>query len=319
MGSRSSVGDVLWSVAELLVRTALSWWGRVAGALAVVAFVLEKLAPSVHVPGELWLRVLVLGGGLSLFTTFHAARMERDRARAAPIAPGHGKEITDRIRLILDQVHDRRPVEYADTKLGGPADRASFCAHYPQRCKAIDRWNIQINQERLFGKIKEEIRREAESDEPGAARIDPNTFSVQVVVECVWGWLLKTAAEHKLKEPAKLRWQHHDLPDRCDLELEGVCVGAVPPGPPEELKGSVQAARAQVFALVEAVRGWADAQKISESNDATERLRGPLMAALDLDLRAAEDLRRSDDCDVCQHYRVIHGASFPRWLRRSYM
>jgi hypothetical protein len=318
MDSRSSVGDVLWSFGEFVVRTGLSWWARVAGFLAVVAFLLAKLIPHVHVPGQLWLWILGLGGALSLFTTFHAARMERDRARAAPIAPGHGKEVIDRARVSLNCVRDRLPVKYDDATPPSRAAHASYCAHYPVRCEELERWNEQISQEQLCGKIREEIRRAAESDEPDAARIDSNIFSVPAVVDCVWAWLLKTAAERKLDEPAKLRWQHHDLPDRCDLELEGVCVGALPPGSPGELEAHAKGARAQVFALAEAVRGWDDAGKIMASAEAAERLRGPLMAALDLDLRAAEDLRRSDRCDVCQHYLVIHGAPLPRWFRRSY-
>jgi hypothetical protein len=308
---------IVRSLGELLLRAALSLWAILTVLVAGVAAILERVAHNAHISDRLWFRIAVVGAIVSVVWAYHRTRIERDRARAAPIAPSHGDELTQRVRLALARVRDRLPAYYNDAAPGGPADRASFCAHYPARGKEIERWNEQIGQEQLYGKIKEEIRREATSDEPDAARIDPSILSVQMVVDCMWGWLLKTAGEGKLAAPAELRWQHHDLPDRWDLELEGECVGTLPPGSPEDLEEPVQAARAQVFALAEAIRGWADARKITENKEAAERLRGPLMHKLDLDLRAAEDLRRSDACEVCQHHRVVHGPSLPRWLRRT--
>jgi len=310
-GIGRSLGEFLW-------RALRSWWTRVAAALAIVAFLLEKLEPRAHVSGRTWLWILVIGAALSLVAAYHETRVERDSALAGAVAPEHGKELTDRLRLHLSHVENREPSYYVDATPGGVADRESFCAHYRERCAEIDRWNDQINQEALYAKIKEEIRREAESDDPDAAKIDPRVFDVSAVVDHLWVWVFQTAREGKLDDLAKLRWRHHDLPDRWDLEMEGNVVGALPAGTPDAREGQAKAARAEVFALAEAIRGWDDARKITESKEAAERLRAPLLRELDLDLRAAEDLRRSRTCAVCwRHQRPQSGPSRLRTLREK--
>lgn len=289
---------------EFLWRAVLSWLAGFVALLAAIAFLLEHVEPKAHVPSRLWLWIIIGGGVLSLVWAYHRTRRERELARAPMVDEAHAEELRERLRLHLDHVRNRQPSsDYGEPPPGGPADRASFSAHYPDRSEEVDRWTEQVAQEKLYGKLKEEIRREAESDEPGAARIDPDIFDVYKVVDCMWGWLLTTAGEGKLDEPAKLRWRHVDLPDRLDFELEGNRVGILAMRSSEERRGPAQAARAQVFALAEAIRGWDDARKIKEGIDAAERLRGPLMAELDVDLRARDIPVVPSECPVCRRNR----------------
>jgi hypothetical protein len=295
--------EMFRSAVEFLWRAVWSWLAAFVATLATIAYVLEHVAPSVHITGRLWLRVVIVGAVLSLVWAYHRTRCERELARAPLVDDAHGKELTDRLRLHLSHVRERRPSDYDDVTPDGPADRASFGAHYPERSEEVDRWSEQIRQKALYGKLKEELRREAQSDEPGAAKIDPGIFDVQMVTDYVWVWLLKTASDGEFDDPVRLAWETRFLPDRTDLELAGNAVGELPAGLPDELATPVQEAAGQVFALATAALAWPDAQKIKEGKDAAERLRGPLVAELDVDLRARDIPVVPSECPVCRRNR----------------
>jgi hypothetical protein len=240
---------------------------------------------------------------LSLFGAYHKARCERELARAPSVDDSHAKELVDRLGLHLDSVRNRQPSGYDGATPGGPADRASFSAHYPERSEEVDRWSEEVVQEKLYGKLKEELRREAQSDDPGAAKIDPGIFDVQLVIDYVWGWLLKTASDGEFDDPVRLAWETRFLPDRTDLELAGNAVGELPAGLPDELATPVQEAAGQVFALATAALAWPDARKIKDGNEAAERLRGPLMVELEVDLQARDIPVMPSECPVCRRNR----------------
>jgi hypothetical protein len=316
--------EMLRSAAEFLWRAVWSWLAGFVAILAAAAYLLEHIEPDVHIPSRLWLWIVVGGGVLSVIWAYHRTRCERELARAPSVDDAHGKELTDRLRLHLNHVRERQPSDYGDAAPEGPADRETFEAHYPDRCKEVDKWSERVTQGALYTKLKEEIRREAESDEPGAAKIDPSIFGVQTVVDRMWGWLLKTADEGKLDKPAELRWETQNLPDRWDLKLEAISVGTLPPGSSEEREVPAQAARAQIFALAEVIRDWDDARKITKNKEAAERLRAPLIAELEIDLRARDIPVMPAECPVCGRNRDRRTPARGRvvlkkiWDRRPY-
>lgn len=302
--------EIARSVWELLRRAIQSWWTRVAGVLAVAAYLLEHLAPRAHVSNRVWLWIVAVGAATSVVEAYHQTRIERDTARADEVRDDHLQELQRRLGILLNNVEAGNACEYEDSPASAK-NQLAFKAHYPDLEPLLDHWDQVVSRlARTHQEIRDALSAAVETDDDTAPwyGITVPEYDVGRVTDLIYNTVVSRATHGTLKESFVFSWSETTYPLGVEgqsdseamtkLELGGH-VAVVEKSPAETYTDRLARAKARVEALWHEAKGWQSAHELMPAMSALADAQPGLQDELD-HWKKATGVRVTRGCSICR-------------------